>query len=258
MMAEARRRAYLRAMQVDVWLPRMELPFAAPSRPELLSFDAQPVTALPSETATEQPAAVAATPAVARPVRPELPKISQVRAAKPDPEPAPVAAEPVKREAPPRFTLQLLRAGGCLLLVDLPTGASLAGREPAYILLRNMLRAAGLPDSPQAIGEPIRWPILAGATSVDQGPAEARSFVQSVVASYQEQHPSLCLWLMGSAATRFAADEALKIECQEARLDSLGSAWIVPGLEALLEEPRLKADVWQAMKRLRPRWTDAK
>ena len=36
MIAELRRRAYLSAMQVASWLPRVELPFAAPSRPELL------------------------------------------------------------------------------------------------------------------------------------------------------------------------------------------------------------------------------
>ena len=36
MNAELRRRAYLNAMQVASWLPRVELPFAAPSRPELL------------------------------------------------------------------------------------------------------------------------------------------------------------------------------------------------------------------------------
>ena len=36
MLIESRRRAYSTAMQVVNWLPRTELPFAAPSRPELL------------------------------------------------------------------------------------------------------------------------------------------------------------------------------------------------------------------------------
>ncbi|MDH0098910.1 energy transducer TonB, partial [Pseudomonas sp. GD04158] len=36
MIPELRRRAYLGAMQVASWLPRTVLPFAAPSRPELL------------------------------------------------------------------------------------------------------------------------------------------------------------------------------------------------------------------------------
>ena len=37
MLNESRRRAYMTAMQVVNWLPRTELPFAAPSRPELLA-----------------------------------------------------------------------------------------------------------------------------------------------------------------------------------------------------------------------------
>ena len=42
MITELRRRAYLSAMQVASWLPRVELPFAAPSRPELLNPPAEP------------------------------------------------------------------------------------------------------------------------------------------------------------------------------------------------------------------------
>jgi len=62
LLIESRRRAYLNAMQVVHWLPRAELPFAAPSRPELLL----PVAALeePAFEPQEQApvaAAVAAT-----------------------------------------------------------------------------------------------------------------------------------------------------------------------------------------------------
>jgi hypothetical protein len=42
-----------------------------------------------------------------------------------------------------------------------------------------MLRAAGLPDSPQIIGEPVRWPLLVRGT-MDQGPEAARDFVQAL------------------------------------------------------------------------------
>ena len=254
MMAEDRRRAYLRAMQIDVWLPRTTLPFAAPSRPELLAY-VDP-TALPEEPApaVARPAPKVEAPA-AKLVRPERPTVSSAKVATP-PE-SESRPEPIKREAPPRFSLQLLRAGSCLLLVDLPAGASLAGRDPAYVLLRNMLHAAGLPDSLQSLGEPIRWPLLANA-ALDQGPAEARTFVQSVVGSQLETETCDCLWLVGSAAARFVSSDDVKIECQEIRLDSLGSAWVIPGLEALMEQPRLKADVWRAMQRIRPRWTDVR
>ena len=186
MLNESRRRAYMTAMQVVNWLPRTELPFAAPSRPELLG----PLP-LPVEQAVAAPApAVAVTPVatpVARPVveRPKIevprPSLSSTRnGAVADAEvaaPAPIKAVAVP---PPRFALQLLRAGRCLVLVELPTGEAFQSRDPSYMLLKDMLRAAGLPDSPQIIGEPVRWPLLVRG-QLDQGPAAARDFVQGFV-----------------------------------------------------------------------------
>ena len=90
---------------------------------------------------------------------------------------------------PPRFALQLLRAGRCLLLVELPTGEAFQSRDPAYLLLKDMLRAAGLPDSPQIIGEPVRWPLLVRG-NMDQGPQAALEFVQSFVAARLEEQPA--------------------------------------------------------------------
>jgi hypothetical protein len=34
--------------------------------------------------------------------------------------------------------------------VELPTGEAFQSRDPAYLLLKDMLRAAGLPDAPQS------------------------------------------------------------------------------------------------------------
>ena len=79
----------------------------------------------------------------------------------------PVEEKPARVSAPPpRFSLQLLRAGDCALLVELPTGQPFQSRDPAYILLKDLLRAAGLPDSPQLLGEPVRWPLLSGWRAV--------------------------------------------------------------------------------------------
>ena len=64
-----------------------------------------------------------------------------------------VAAEQPAAVPPPRFALQLLRAGNVLLLVELPTGESFQSRDPAYILLKDLLRAARLPDKPQQVGD---------------------------------------------------------------------------------------------------------
>ncbi|GFM78190.1 hypothetical protein PSCICM_40090 [Pseudomonas cichorii] len=263
MLNESRRRAYLTAMQVVNWLPRTELPFAAPSRPELLAplpVEVESVAPVVPETpvAAQSPVAPSAAP-VARQV--ERPKIEVPRPSSAS-KSAPVAAveeaeaaAPVKAAVvpPPRFSLQLLRAGRCLLLVELPTGQPFQSRDPAYLLLKDMLRAAGLPDSPQIIGEPVRWPLLVRG-NMDQGPDAARDFVQGFVAARLEDEPCACLWLIGLPAVRFAGEAEAEAFNRELQVEGLGAAWALPGLELLMDEPHRKADVWQAMRRLMARW----
>ncbi len=265
MIPELRRRAYLGAMQVASWLPRTILPFAAPSRPELLE---PPQAEIEVETPVE-PVAVA--PAVARETLPaptaERAKIEVPRpAAQPRQaaavveEAAPVEEKPARVAAPPpRFALQLLRAGDCALLVELPTGEPFQSRDPAYILLKDLLRAAGLPDSPQLLGEPVRWPLLVRG-NLDQGPQAALEFVQSFVAARLEEQPSTCLWLVGLPAIRFAGEGDAQSYNRELQIEGLGACWALPGLELLMEEPARKRELWQAMQRVRQRWlksTDA-
>lgn len=255
--AELRRRAYLDAMQVATWLPRTELPFAAPSRAELL-------LPMPAEAPLEvvsEPAAVVAEAVREAPV--ERPKIEiphpgiQPRQAVVEPvaEPEPVEKKPARVSAPPpRFALQLLRAGDCALLVELPTGQPFQSRDPAYILLKDLLRAAGLPDSPQLLGEPVRWPLLVRG-NMDQGPEAALEFVQSFVAARLEEQPSACLWLVGLPAIRFAGEADEHSYNRELQIEGLGACWALPGLELLMEEPMRKRELWQAMRRTRQRWS---
>ncbi|QRY79531.1 energy transducer TonB [Pseudomonas sp. PDNC002] len=265
MIEEARRRAYLGAMQVASWLPRVALPFAAPSRPELLEApepvvvdtappapiaervrEVAPVAA-PSAAPGAEPGSIAAR-LMPKPTAPATP----TAAVQAEPEAEPVVRAPIA--PPPRFALQLLRAGECTLLVELPTGEPLASRDPAYLLLKDLLRAAGLPDSPQLLGEPVRWPLFAGG-SMDQGPQAAREFVQGFVAArLEEGGPSACLWLVGMPAVRYAGEADEESLLRELQVEGLGVAWALPGLERLAEEPTLKADLWRAMRRVRQRW----
>ncbi|MEH3022283.1 MAG: energy transducer TonB [Pseudomonas oryzihabitans] len=259
--AEARRRAYLQALGLDAWVPRTVLPFAAPSRPEALWVEEAaeaPVAARvirPEPAAKVAPAAaVAEAPAANRP-RIEIPRPAALKpaatlAVEPEPERAP------PREPAPRFALQLLQAGRCLLLLELPTGDTLGARDPAYLLLRDLLRAAGLPETPRIISEePIRWPLL-NSGQLDQGPTAAAEFVQSYVSGHQERlGAGLGLWLIGGAAWRCSGGEDGDDTVAE-RETALGPAWRVPGLETLMEEPARKAALWQAMRPMRRRWTD--
>ncbi|EPQ1899951.1 TPA: protein TonB, partial [Pseudomonas aeruginosa] len=165
------------------------------------------------------------------------------------------AEPPAVQAPPPRFALQLLQAGSCTLLVELPTGEPFASRDPGYLLLRDLLRAAGLPDSPRLIGEPVRWPLLARG-NLDQGPQAALEFVQSFVAArMEESERSRCLWLVGLPAIRFAGEGDEGSLFRELQVDGLGATWAVPGLEALMEEPALKGELWRAMRRVRQRWS---
>lgn len=261
MIPELRRRAYLDAMQVASWLPRTELPFAAPSRLELLE-PPQPepaVVEMPAEQVMPAATGVREAP-VPPPV--ERPKIeiprpgSQVR-----PQAEPVAEAIVEEQPPriaqplPRFALQLLRAGDCALLVELATGEPFQSRDPSYLLLKDLLRAAGLPDAPQQVGDgsPIRWPLLTRG-NMDQGPDAARDYVQGVLAGQLEAEPCRCLWLIGLPAVRFAGEADEQAYNRELQVEGLGAAWALPSLELLMDEPERKAELWRAMRRVMPRW----
>lgn len=262
MNTELRRRAYLDAMQVVSWLPRVELPFAAPSRPELLQCldeaqtppSVEPALALPA-AAQSQAAPLARDTAVERP-RIELPRTeTAIQARDTQPDQAPVRQRK-QRPPAPRFALQLLRAGACALLVELPTGEPFQRRDPAYLLLKDLLRAAALPDSPQLIGEPVRWPLLASG-NMDQGPEAALDFVRSFVAArLEEQEPCACLWLIGLPAMRFAADADATAYYSQLQPDGLGSCWALPGLELLMEQPQRKRELWRSMQGMRSCWME--
>lgn len=247
-------------MQVATWLPRTVLPFAAPSRPELLER-LQPEDSVPAAVPVEQAAATAVVREAPTPAAPvERPKIEIPRpGAQPRQQAEPAVEEVVEEKParvslpPPRFSLQLLRAGDCVLLVELPTGESFQSRDPAYILLKDLLRAAGLPDSPQLLGEPVRWPLLVRG-NMDQGPEAALDFVQSFVASRIEQQPCACLWLVGMPAIRFAGEGDEHSYNRELQVEGLGTCWALPGLELLMDEPQRKRELWQAMRRIRQRW----
>lgn len=267
MIDELRRRAYLGAMQVVTWLPRQVLPFAAPSCPQLLQAPDEPEPQ--PQPALER--VVEAAPAYAAPARAPQTQ-AEPRATIEVPRPAVQArnagvetSEPesyasvakVAALPPPRFTLQLLRAGSCALLVELPTGEAFTRRDPAYLLLQDLLRAAGLPPTPHVIGEPVRWPLLARG-SLDQGPHAALEYVQSYVAAQlEQQEPCACLWLLGLPAVRYAGEADEATYNRELQIDGLGAAWALPGLELLMDEPQRKAELWQSMRRLMPRWQTA-
>lgn len=263
MITEDRRRAFLDAMQITTWLPRTELPFAAPSRPELLQLVEPAPVAAPAPPTVAEPAILAPTAVTPATLTTPAVDAARPRIAMPEPKKAAAKSSDVETSAteqkvavpPPRFALQLLRAGNCLLLVELPTGESFQRRDPAYLLLKDLLRAAKLPDTPQQVGdgEPIRWPLLHRG-SLDQGAEAARDYVQGVVAAELEEMGCACLWLVGLPALRFAGEVEADVCYRELHIEGIGHALAMPGLEQLMEQPGSKAELWKAMRRSMSRW----
>ena len=269
---ETRRQAMLQVMGLEVWLPRQQLPHAAPSADWLINWP--PVTEQPA--AAVQTAAPASAPVASRPPPPDSARSSlqQVRQALeagvpiksvtqesavtstakvPDSSapPAPAAADI------PRFSLQLLRSGPCLLLADLPLGEAFQTSDPDFQLLRDVLHAAGLPP-PQLLrrGEPIRWPLLStGALAGTQDGAAARASVRDLLEHETSQQPITFIWLLGPRAMRFAnrVDEEAELFALTPFLGHV-RLWNVPSLEALMQERTLKPQLWQHLQKLMPHW----
>lgn len=269
---EVRRQAMLQVMQLDVWLPRQNLPFAAESRDYLLDWSLEPVQSEAPVTQEQTPSVASVEVAVAQPqqAQEQLQQIRQALSAGAtavtpvaETQSVAVAETPAtKSSAPaqeiPRFTLQIMRSGSCLLLLDLPVAEPLQGRDPEYLLLKDILRAAQLPHEPSMLrnGEPVRWPLLSvGNLAQSQDSQAARSYVRELLNIESAQQPTSMVWLLGENAVRFAnlADEFADDYGVTAFQDGL-QLWSLPSLEQLKQSPDLKRQLWQSMQLRMPRW----
>ena len=250
MLEESHRRAYLAALQVDCWLPRVDLPYAAPARPV---WQPQSVEIEARQPATQN-VLEAPSPSAPMSLRQSLKKSVEPKPlTTPSAPEAKLEAEPVPEPVVPRFTVQLAQAGECLLVVELPTGEPLAGRDPAYLLLQDLLRAARLEGALRWLGEPLRWPLLSGG-GLPQGPQAASEYLHSLLRLQHEHTQYRCTWLIGLPALRFVAHWE---EADYGRLEhheSCGWLWAVPSLELLMEQPSHKKTLWQAMQRSMSTW----
>lgn len=269
---EVRRQALLQVMQLDVWLPRQALPFAAQSRDYLLDWSleltqAEPVTQVqaPAVASAEMGVAQAqqaqnqlqqirqsltAGQRVAAPVVTETQSVAVTEAH------APEVAAPVQEI--PRFTLQIVRSASCLVLLDLPVAESLQSRDPEYLLLKDILRAAQLPHEPSLLrnAEPIRWPLLSvGSLAHSQDGQAARSYVRELLSMECAQQPTSMIWLLGENAVRFAnMSDEFADDFGITAFEHEWQLWSLPSLEQLLQNPTLKHQLWQSMQLRMPRW----
>lgn len=274
---EVRRQAMLQVMGLEVWLPRQSLPHALTPRPQLLHWQLpdggpdKPATVVPvAAPVTSAAPAVAAVPgsasvqAALQQVRQSL-ESGQLPVRQPEPVPSAETDEAVPERAAaapvdiPRFSLQLLRSGPCLLLADLPLGEAFQSSDPDFQLLKDLVRAAGLPQQLQSLrqGEPIRWPLLkAGELAGTQNAAAARACVRDLLEFECSHAPVSFVWLLGPRAVIFAnvdEDTDADLFSVTAYQDSI-RFWNLPSLEQLMSEQQLKPELWQHMQKLMAHW----
>lgn len=262
-MDEARRRMLLAAMHIDVWLPREPLPYAAPSNESVLAAPVVPW--FPELSVITPPAIASENPPAVRVPRAEKPPVSERRVSvlsqtlppkRPTPDIAPAKAVNML-EKPPRFAVEFWQSGSALLVLDVSNGQPLSPRAPAYYLLSDILRAVGLPDKPQSVTEPVIWPLLRGShVVVPQGQAAACRYVHTVLQAQQAALGSTALWLIGDAASRFSQlmPEGALPAMSVFEKAPFGTVVCLPALQALMETPALKREVWQHLRPLIPRW----
>lgn len=230
------RENYLSAMQINTWLPRVSLPFAKHPESSVLT------------------------------AKVEYPIVETIPIVKKDKAPIPDVAfnENVDHKAPllqddiitatPHFSLQLLQVRHCLLLIERPIAELFQIKDPAYQLLRNILYAAKLPDTPQPLGDLIQWPLFKNST-IAQGKKEAKEFLQSFIITYKEQFiDTQCLWLIGLDSICHATDLNETNYFEAPILAPYGQTLLSPSLDVLMTSPHLKAPLWHTIRKLTPLW----
>lgn len=262
---EQRRRAYLEAMELAVWLPRVPLPYAAPARsweslPPLSEEKALPIA--PSES-LQNPTPSSFTPLVGSAPPPALP-IEVEQPLEPADAHSASVLEPLllpqdAEEGVPQCSIQLLWAGSCLWVLDAEPPTPLKSHQALGVLLRDIVRAARLP-APQFFENAedearhwVRWPLLTSGV-LPQNRSQAAVYLQAVIEATQEraQQSAQHIWLMGPWAAQLvahvAAEEFPTFRCLPFS-SGVGKYWVGPSLATLLSNPQLKPDLWGLISR---------
>lgn len=227
-MEEGRRQAYLAALGIPLWTARYELPAAALS--EALVFepwlaepsdeDSQPLTAVPSAAAAEQPSMAT----VAKPAMPVLsPKAVAAAQAVPEPPAATSASFP-------RFSCFIQRITPTIVLViDTRLAPDLSAQE--YRLLGNILNAVGA-DSQASRREGFRWPMH---ESNPRFPRDVEHAREALAALLVKQGQAERYVVLGETLGAYVRGGLPKQKVA-----------VVPALSELLHNPVAKRQLWQA------------
>ncbi len=263
MINELQRQAYLSALGIENYMPRLILPLAPRSVVcELPTPCDESVTQSPQATALSElqntplsfdvtKTAVESAPAnlVASDI---LSDVAQLK--KPI---GPINAASIleqlegkKQPAVAPFALSLWRPVPGFLIVDSRnTGLAL----PTELLLNNLLRCYLPATKPDLREEVMRWPMIENRF-VSRTADDARNELQTWLAVENELRPISRLWLMGENASRYLLAKDVSPcdvywQAQSISLANNGTtsleALVLPSLVELLQQPLLKSRLWK-------------
>lgn len=261
-MNELQRQAYMEAMGVDCYMPRLQLPGAAVSQqcvlPDLalpmtiVADDAKDVSAVPAATVQARAASSGASESsraiqalFEQPSKAE--SLAQGRSASSIDEAVDfIKSAAAKKQTVPSFSLSILR-GSHIMLID---NAIPGHIDPnSYMqLLQNMLFALGLGKQQLSL-DAFSWP-MSHNSQVDQSKSAAIQTLEAFLSKRVEQDNITYLILMGETAGQyldieFAPDAGLG---KHARLPVQFVQTHSAGL--MLDQPLLKPQVWEQLQPL--------
>lgn len=253
-MNELQRQAYLLALGIENYMPRMLLPLAPPpiqcaipvveKREELSSVESVKIESVKINAPTRDEVLANGVASAAGDI---LAEVKPAQKAAVSINAASILEQLTTAKAPAitPFALSLWRPQPGFLIIDSRnTGLAL----PTELLLSNLLRVYLHPDVPDLREDVMRWPMVENRF-VSRTEEDARTELQTWLAVENELRPIQRLWLMGNNAARYLLPSETVLDdvyWQEQPLAVSGSlaATIFPSLIELLQNPLLKARFW--------------
>lgn len=256
-MNEQHRMYYLDAMGIDMFVPRLRLPNALPSKMCVLPLSQQDV-----QRSTVQGSV---TGFVAESVQnnsfknstestQSILSVLDKKTTEHQPESQKIVEDLVTQkssDAPienARFSLGLWRVGSHLQVID---SGERGDALPTEALLRNILRVHKIIDSPMQLSrqEILNWP---AGDDVDHDEDQSWNAAHELVLSFLEGRllpkPVTLFWLMGNSASRSVLGHDFDFEGALFKTISVDAftaeALILPSLRDILNTPILKRELW--------------
>lgn len=264
-MLESTRLDYLAAMGVASWVPRYPLSHAAfrlpPALPEVTE-ELEEQALVVHSAAMAAPATRSA--AASNGLESVRARINRPGSSRPEQKPppavelavtAPLVVEPAVKAVPlAPFYLQLWMAGPCALLIETPE-PGLESASPGLRLLKDILRAVRLPQVPHLYAD-FQWPLNRNPQFDRSAPAASLA-LQAFMQGRLESESVLSIGCFGTYPQLLLGpelDNREHIAGSEQTLEHLPPAWFAPDLETLMGDASSKAQLWQQLKRIMPRW----